>query len=169
MCWLLAKLGTQQFFNISRQRQRVNRAVTEYFFDKRRCHNVHCTKGNRFSAIQHEMQRGKPRGIFHVVVSRFPLHFMLFRGNLDYFSRVPSSGFSSLELKFVRFIFLGMPCPCLYTPVMSSHINCQSMMRRWLCFDYCSDSMMKTASPCIYTYIHTQYFSHPGGRCRKIW
>ena len=25
------------------------------------------------------------RGIFHVV-SRFPLHFMLYRGNLDYFS-----------------------------------------------------------------------------------
>ena len=26
------------------------------------------------------------RGIFHIhIISRFPLHFMLYRGNLDYF------------------------------------------------------------------------------------
>ena len=46
---------------------------------------LHCPKGNPFSAIEHEMQQGKrdTRRICHVV-SRFPLHFMLYRGNLDY-------------------------------------------------------------------------------------
>ena len=48
---------------------------------------IHFPKGNRFSAIEHERWRGKRdtiRGIFHVV-SRFPLHFILYRGNFDYF------------------------------------------------------------------------------------
>ena len=48
---------------------------------------VHCPKANRFSTVYHEMLRGKRdtiRGIFDVV-SRIPLHFMLYRENYDYF------------------------------------------------------------------------------------
>ena len=50
---------------------------------------LHFPKSNRFSAIQYSMkccgENVILRGIFHVV-SRFPLHFMFNRGNLDYFS-----------------------------------------------------------------------------------
>ena len=52
---------------------------------------VHFPKGNRFSVIEHEMYCSGEnvilREIFHVV-SCFPLHFMLYKGNLDYFLTV---------------------------------------------------------------------------------
>ena len=47
---------------------------------------LHCPKDNRFSVIEHEIEKKIIlRGIFHVV-SRFPVHFLLYHGNLDYFS-----------------------------------------------------------------------------------
>ena len=56
------------------------------------CCTVHCPKGNRSSAIRTRNVVGNIRdttvlsicGIFHEV-SRFPLHFMLYRRNSDYF------------------------------------------------------------------------------------
>ena len=47
---------------------------------------AHWLKGNRFSLYNMKCSGENVllRGIFHIV-SRFPLHFMLYRGHLDYF------------------------------------------------------------------------------------
>ena len=80
--------------------------IIHFFLKKRRhkkdamkqLHLVHCPKRNRLSAIWHEMKRGKrdtTRNISCCIVSCFPLHFILYRVNLDCFS-------NSVERVFIK-------------------------------------------------------------------
>ena len=62
--------------------------------------SVHCPKGNRLSGLpRYNMKCSREnvilRGIFYLV-SCFPLHFMLYHGNLEYFSDSVGSSFHGL-------------------------------------------------------------------------